>query len=716
VAAAGCFVAMAEGQQPAAPATPPQTSSAVGSHTVLRAAGMDLRGSGVFGFPQRQAKVVCDRPDLRVSVWSNDRFVYFQAVLWQDNEVGFLTNAQGQVMTDRASLMLDLDANQIRTEGKDRHYSLGLGLTTQALSARLFVADRGTNLMETKGRGGIRYLEQAPGRLVRVDSFLIPLQELSLKPGDKLRFSYLGYSARPTRTANSLGDRGFGDDAWNSFHECVLGGPGTLDGGSVPDDRLGAAGVVVTAAPPIGEAFTTEIAALPAEKQLQRVMAKLKELNPRFDGREQHKIENAARDSAAGVPARPAGGPPRSGGLRAVTELSFSTVAITNIAPLAALKDLKKLSLAPWGGPEAKGALADLTPLAGLRLTGLWCQNTQVRDLGPLQGMPLTVLSCSHTPVADLAPLRGMPLTVLSCDNTQVSDLAPLAGMPLTVLWCNDAGVADLSPLSSVPLKELRCDFRADRDTGVLRGIRTLQKINDQNAAMFWMGGGALAAAGGVAPGDATPTLASLRGQGVFGFPQHEAKVICDNDHLRLSLWSNDRYLYAQAVLWKDDDSEPGQLPNGGETADRSALWIDADANRGATPRVDRWYELNMAADDPGLRAMICGSADGSYGLDRLSEARGAVRYLKVANAKTVRVDCYLIPLKELGCRRGDRIRFWFDARSPKPSFRVNGKGGVEPFEQSYRLIPMADYLDYVLGGGTSPLTSTKVPDDRRQR
>ena len=192
--------------------------------------------------------------------------------------------------------------------------------------------------------------------------------------------------------------------------------------------------------------FPKEVAGLPADQQLARVIAKLKELNPQFDNREQHKIEGGQ-----------------------VTELSFSTIAVKDISPLRALKGLKKLTLLPWvaGGARPPGALSDLSPL---------------------QGLPLTFLACGNTQVSDLAPLKGMPLTILSVDGTQVSDISPLEGMPLTILWCDKAKVTDLSPLARVsgPLKELRCDFVPERDAAVLRGIKTLEKINNVPAAAFW--------------------------------------------------------------------------------------------------------------------------------------------------------------------------------------------------------------------------------------
>ncbi len=215
--------------------------------------------------------------------------------------------------------------------------------------------------------------------------------------------------------------------------------------------------------PPHDE-FVSMVAALPATQQVAQVVAKLRELNPQFDGRVTRKIADGK-----------------------VVEMGFSTVAVQNITPLAALRTLERLSLVPVGATNVAGQLADLSPLRGMWLTALWCQNNPVSDLHPLRGQPLTVLGCGSTQVTDLSPLRGMPLTVLSCDHTDVHDLSPVADAPLQTLWCQRTKVTDLTVLANMPLRELRCDFLAARDGAVLRSIPTLQRINGQTTAMFWL-------------------------------------------------------------------------------------------------------------------------------------------------------------------------------------------------------------------------------------
>ena len=231
----------------------------------------------------------------------------------------------------------------------------------------------------------------------------------------------------------------------------------------------------------VDDAFINEVAALPAKQQIARVIARLKELNPGFDpvaAGERDKIENGA-----------------------VTELSFKTERVADIAPVRALTGLRFLN---FDSDFEKSKLQDLSPLRGLRLTSFSARMTKVSDLSPLAGMPLTSLGCAWTEVADLSPLKGMPLDRLWCYATQVRDLSPLAGLKLKMLYCSrvkdltplrgmplddlnvDCRGADLTPLVGMPLRLLKCNFDPRRDTEILRSIKTLEKINGLPVAEFW--------------------------------------------------------------------------------------------------------------------------------------------------------------------------------------------------------------------------------------
>jgi serine/threonine protein kinase len=160
----------------------------------------------------------------------------------------------------------------------------------------------------------------------------------------------------------------------------------------------------------------------PPEEQLQVVTERLRELNPKFDGRETHHIK-----------------------LGVVTELQFISDDVTDISPIHALAGLKTLNCS--GTDVRRGRIADLTSLRGMSLIVLNIENTQVSDLSPLQGMKLSSLNCSGTSVSSLKPLKGMALNELRCARTQVVDLTPLKGMAITHLDCSHTEVISLLPL-----------------------------------------------------------------------------------------------------------------------------------------------------------------------------------------------------------------------------------------------------------------------------
>jgi WD40 repeat protein/serine/threonine protein kinase/Leucine-rich repeat (LRR) protein len=227
------------------------------------------------------------------------------------------------------------------------------------------------------------------------------------------------------------------------------------------------------------------VAALPADKQVAAVQVKLLELNPDWS------IWKSTLKATV------------EGGVVTQAQVDAN---LTDISPLRPLTGLRRIV-----APGSSSKLADLSPLKGMQLTELWCSSTSLTDLSPLRGMPLTFLHVGGTYVSDLTPLRGMKLTSLNIENTFVSDLSPLRGMPLTSLKCSEirgpkpltdlsplqgmsltelscqrTQVTDLSLLRGMPLKVLQCDFKPERDTEVLRSIKTLETINGKPAAAFW--------------------------------------------------------------------------------------------------------------------------------------------------------------------------------------------------------------------------------------
>ena len=275
---------------------------------------------------------------------------------------------------------------------------------------------------------------------------------------------------------------------------------------------------------PAFQQWMKEVAAMPAEEQVEAVSKKLVELNPKFDGMETHKVVNGvvtelivSTDNLKDIsPVRALTGlkrfvcPDSSHGTGSFSDLSplkglkllDLNCEFTKVFDLSPLKDMKLESLCCW-----HSLVSDLSPLAGMPLQILLLDSTKVTDLSPLQGMPLVDLRIAGLNVSDLSPLEGMPLTSLICHGAKVATLLPLKGMKLTKLYCESTLVADLSPLKGMPitsfaitntrvsdlstlkdmpLKEIWCDFIPERDTDTFRSSKTLEMINSKPVAEFW--------------------------------------------------------------------------------------------------------------------------------------------------------------------------------------------------------------------------------------
>ena len=173
---------------------------------LLAGTGTDAVGQGAFGFPQDQAVVLCDRDDLRFSVWNNREFLFLQAVLWNDPDQTPGETADGRAIGDNAALGLDIDADGRRTADVDRIYYLNPWPSRPGLRYQVFVPNGATTHMrhDSAGRGNISYLPTADGRRARVDTFVIPLAELGTGPRRELRLVYFTYSPVPGHRLDSV--------------------------------------------------------------------------------------------------------------------------------------------------------------------------------------------------------------------------------------------------------------------------------------------------------------------------------------------------------------------------------------------------------------------------------------------------------------------------------------------------------------------------------
>jgi hypothetical protein len=204
--------------------------------------------------------------------------------------------------------------------------------------------------------------------------------------------------------------------------------------------------------------FIHAVQKLPPLERVERVISKLREVNPGFAGREKYTVEDGM-----------------------VTELSFSSVGVNNLWPLCALQHLRVLRCDGDAAGKRRGDLRDLSPLAELsELEEVNCSWTDVADLKPLSELHLKVLRCANTRVENLTALKGLPLIELDFAATGVSDLTPLSGMPLQSLRCNETRVRDLRPLRGAPLKDVWCDPRLLRgESEIVKSWTRVETIND---------------------------------------------------------------------------------------------------------------------------------------------------------------------------------------------------------------------------------------------
>lgn len=208
--------------------------------------------------------------------------------------------------------------------------------------------------------------------------------------------------------------------------------------------------------------------------------------------------------------------------------------------------------------------------------------------------------------------------------------------------------------------------------------------------------------------------IVQLRERGAFGFPQKAATVFCDRPSLRFSVWNNDKYVFAQSVLWTVQDASFGTNRFDQELGDSSVLMLDVNADGEFTTNVDRDYLLNPSPGEDGLYYVIELGLRSNTHIKNDSKGRGVIRYINTADGKTVRVDTYLIPLSEISRRVGDKLRFAYWGFSPKTRLTVNSTGYTHEGKSYNRwAIPRSQYNDYTLANG-GEIDPDQVPEGRK--
>ncbi|MHC4083294.1 MAG: TlpA family protein disulfide reductase [Planctomycetota bacterium] len=228
-------------------------------------AASDLVRDGAFGFPQSEAVVLYNDPNLRVSFFNDAQHLYVQAILWHDTDDTLGETQDGRAIGDRSNIQLDVDGNIAITPNVDRAYWVNLwphrpGIHYQVeLGGGVSTKPRD----DSRGRGSIRHIDAGDGTVARVDSFLIPLAEIGRRPGDTLHLAYWARSESPALMVNSLGvpstDPYSGSTMpRQSYHPIVLADrQPSLDPGQVPRGRDDTAAAAAKPKKPLPQIGTT---------------------------------------------------------------------------------------------------------------------------------------------------------------------------------------------------------------------------------------------------------------------------------------------------------------------------------------------------------------------------------------------------------------------------------------------------------------------------
>jgi tRNA A-37 threonylcarbamoyl transferase component Bud32 len=200
---------------------------------------------------------------------------------------------------------------------------------------------------------------------------------------------------------------------------------------------------------PLDPEWIDRTANLPADEQVTEVIAKLKELNPGFDGTMKTVLSEDAK----------------------VHLLELCSDNITDIRPLAVFKGLRYVNLGGSYSWKHNGSLADISPLRGLPIEEIALNSNPVNDLSALEGATLTALVINNTSITDLAPIRNARLTRLDIHNTYIADLTPIQRMPINNLHMANTQVADLSPLAGMPISRFHCQYCKFTDIKPLQGM-----------------------------------------------------------------------------------------------------------------------------------------------------------------------------------------------------------------------------------------------------
>ena len=160
----------------------------------------------------------------------------------------------------------------------------------------------------------------------------------------------------------------------------------------------------------------------------------------------------------------------------ALTRLELRSNDISDLAPLANLRDLEYLDL-------QFNSISDLEPLSKLvKLQALWLAGNEITDITPLTTLTgLKGIGLGANPIGDYSPVAQLTgLTQLQINSGRISDLRPLAGLK-SVEWLelsyND--ISDISPLAGMTaLRHVDIGNNRVSDLSPLSDLEALESLS----------------------------------------------------------------------------------------------------------------------------------------------------------------------------------------------------------------------------------------------
>ncbi len=243
---------------PTQPAPTPPASAAASPTSPLSAPATksELKEKNISGFPDAAATVLSDTPQLRLSICNDATYLMVQAVVWGDHEDREGTTSDGRKIGDWTTLYFRTATPSQPTPQVDRDYLLNPWPRFPGLNYQIVLSERSTTTIksDSQGRGSLQHVDKVNGGKARVDTLLIPLSELSKKPGETLWMRF--YARSPVDQLNVRFPTSYSSE-YKLSYTLIKDSALRLDPQLVADKRPGLSSPVAMAANPTPASIPT---------------------------------------------------------------------------------------------------------------------------------------------------------------------------------------------------------------------------------------------------------------------------------------------------------------------------------------------------------------------------------------------------------------------------------------------------------------------------